>query len=439
MSGLISSPSNAISGKGVSASQLESWNSSLVPSSFIRGQNYESGTTVPKAYINYIFLDDQFRYVDGGASRVGNYGEVKQHWSELSNLAAQKNGYLLVYVSNESNFTVYFDNLQVVHKPGPIVEETHYYPFGLTMAGISCKAAGSLENKRKYNGNELQSKEFSDGSGLEWYDYQARGYDPQIGRMNQIDPMVEKFFPATPYSYTVNNPILLNDPNGKDWSINITKDKDGKYNIQFTVNAAIVNNSGKKIDINNYIKTQSEIFSKLFSMDRKEFSVSAKLNMIEVKSEDDVKDKEHLVVIDKSSKFDKKVGGHSALGGLRIDLNADFIKEDGTTPYNAVLSHEIGHTGGLQHPFEKGENVELFKGSFLGIFPTYRTVPGYNQKLADLKTNFMSYPQNYINYNTSSGAAELRNVYSNPGGATRGQIAAIMRYYSAGLLNNDDK
>jgi len=75
----------------------------------------------------------------------------------------------------------------------------------------------------------------------------------------------------------------------------------------------------------------------------------------------------------------------------------------------------------------------------LGIFPTYRTVPGYNQKLADLKTNFMSYPQNYINYNMSSRAAELRNVYSNPGAATRGQIAAIMRYYSAGFLNNDDK
>jgi hypothetical protein len=81
MIGLISSPSNAISGKGVSASQLENWNSSLVPSSFIRGQNYESSTTIPNAYINYIFLDEQFRYVGGGASRVGNYGEVKQHWS----------------------------------------------------------------------------------------------------------------------------------------------------------------------------------------------------------------------------------------------------------------------------------------------------------------------------------------------------------------------
>jgi hypothetical protein len=74
--------------------------------------------------------------------------------------------------------------------------------------------------------------------------------------------------------------------------------------------------------------------------------------------------------------------------------------------------------------------VELFKGNFLWIFPTYRTVPAYNQKLADLKTNFMSYPQNYINYNTLAGMTELKNIYSNPGGATRGQIVAIMRYYS---------
>jgi len=78
---------------------------------------------------------------------VGNYGEVKQHWSELSNIAAQKNGYLLVYVSNESNFTVYFDNLQVVHKPGLIVEEMHYYPFGLVMNVISPKGLNGTADK----------------------------------------------------------------------------------------------------------------------------------------------------------------------------------------------------------------------------------------------------------------------------------------------------
>ena len=195
-------------------------NSSVINSST---QNFLNNRTapnasVPKAYLNYIFLDDQFQYAGGYAAPVTSASATSAQSLKppLYPVAVPKNGYVYVYVSNESNYNVYFDNLQVLYQHSPILEDNAYYPFGLSMAGISDKAIklNYAENRYRFLDKELQNKEFSDGSGLDDYDLGARYYDPQIGRFNQIDPLAEYMKRWSPYVYCFDNPVRFIDPSG---------------------------------------------------------------------------------------------------------------------------------------------------------------------------------------------------------------------------------
>jgi RHS repeat-associated protein len=187
----------------------------------------------PKAFVNWMLLDEQFNYVatSSGFEQVG--GSNSQTTHTRSNLPIDKSGYLYIYVSNETpNINVYFDDLQVTHIRGPLVEETHYYPFGLTMVGVSSKALvfGIPENKVKFNSIELNN-DFD----INMYDALYRNFDAQIGRFWQIDPKLIEI--ESPYVALGNNPIFNKDPLG-DTTI--------YYNIRTNEVLGTINNEGAK-------------------------------------------------------------------------------------------------------------------------------------------------------------------------------------------------
>jgi RHS repeat-associated protein len=217
LSDLLSALGNGVIGNSsgkFQPGQLGSIETAITPAvdNFLSYKDGQYNNTLPKAFLNWALFDDQFKFVEGGVNQVQSGASKQALVASIPTIP--KNGYIYIYLSNESPQDVFFDDLDIQHFTGPILEEDHYYPFGLSMAGISDQAALKPENYFKFNGKELNHKEFSDGSGLDWYSYGMREYDPQIARFFRVDPLSTKFTYLTPYQYASNDPIVNIDIDG---------------------------------------------------------------------------------------------------------------------------------------------------------------------------------------------------------------------------------
>jgi RHS repeat-associated protein len=178
-----------------------------------------------KAYLNWIFFDEQFNYVEenSGATPVfavtaGNTtSQATISINSYNGARVPKNGYVYVYLSNDSrNIPVYFDDFDVIHTRGAIIEDNAYYPFGLKIAGISAKAALKPQAKEGYQGDYTEHDEESG-----YDEFELRSYDAQIGRFIQVDP---KLVQPGMYNGMTNDPVNMVDPDGggpTDWFKNL--------------------------------------------------------------------------------------------------------------------------------------------------------------------------------------------------------------------------
>jgi RHS repeat-associated protein len=93
------------------------------------------------------------------------------------------------------------DNNGTINPLAEILQENHYYPFGLNQEGKWLNNAALPDTKYQYNGKEL-----NEDLGLNWYNYGARMYDPAVNRFTGVDPLADKFAFVTTYNYAENNP-----------------------------------------------------------------------------------------------------------------------------------------------------------------------------------------------------------------------------------------
>jgi len=124
-------------------------------------------------------------------------------------LTEQEHEYVYEYFLRDhlGNIRVVFGDPDRNHE-AEVIQENHYYPFGMTMGGLNF--AAGLENRYLYQGKETTG-DFS----LWWSDFHARRFDSQLGRWHVPD-LAGQF--ASPYVGMGNNPMVAVDPDGR-WAV----------------------------------------------------------------------------------------------------------------------------------------------------------------------------------------------------------------------------
>ncbi|MDR2206161.1 MAG: hypothetical protein LBE36_08415 [Flavobacteriaceae bacterium] len=138
-----------------------------------------------------------------------NNGKVCEFWHafQLDNCMINQPTEQLKY----QTYWVHPDHLgsssTITNQNGAATNWYEYMPFGEMLME---QTSGDYDNVYKYNGKELD-----ESTGL--YYYGARYYDPRTSIWLSVDPLAEKYPNVGAYVYTMNNPVMLIDPDGMDW------------------------------------------------------------------------------------------------------------------------------------------------------------------------------------------------------------------------------
>lgn len=210
------------------------------------------------------------------------------------------------------------------------------------------------------------------------YDYGARNYDPALGRWMNIDPLAEKYYSMSSYTYVGNMPIIALDPDGK--RLRLTGDKENTDQTIKTVNDGLGSKIAK-IDKNGNVslkKLSDKQLSKLTSEQKGLYDVVRGV----------VDDKNTVNIGVEKGSEDVIIGSYELEKIDIADINA-FGEGNAVNQYSA-LAHE------LQEQKDKQLDCTPYGDAHKDGFSAEKSITGYQRTGYAPSTNIKDVNGNHI-------------------------------------------
>jgi RHS repeat-associated protein len=251
-----------------------------------------------------------------------------------------------------------------------VVQYSDYYPFGWQ---IPDRGASQTDYRYGFQGQETDDEIKGEGNSV---NYKYRMHDPRIGRFFAVDPLAAKYPWNSPYAFSENRVIDGVELEGLEWSKSVSTGDDGYTNIDFTVKITLFNSEEIMFEAEqaNFIKDAMAQTKQVYSQTDDDRKINYTANVVfEIKDKPegfDIGKQEGVFVefVEKEVKNGKTTGGVTSFisptqayfevteqfnFGPPEGLVEDQINERTMDDMVRSFMHELGHTGGIKHPWDE--------------------------------------------------------------------------------------